>query len=179
MSTKVSRLVWYFAVRLLVALLVVGICVFVFYYAMNASNISIVLKDGMAQRAKVIMMDADSSDLTKFFQGSYIDRDENLQQAFRGESPYRIYTVRGIDHRLNVEWMWCKPWDKTARVTFVERIPSIDGRVNGNYLEWARSLYGEDYKDPPKWPSARYNAVMVKENGQWHIRSVTFAGYVE
>ena len=33
-----------------------------FYYAMNATNIYIVLKDGMAKRAQVIMMEEDASE---------------------------------------------------------------------------------------------------------------------
>lgn len=171
--SRFSRFVWYIALRLLIVLLALGLCTFVFYYAMNASNISIVLKDGMALRARVIMMDAEPDDLTKFFQGSWIQRDEALQQALRGESPYRLYTVRGIDHRLKVESMWCRPWDKTVKVTFTESIPRVDGRLNGNYLEWARSLYGEDYKSVPRWPAGRYSAQLVKENGQWHVRNIT------
>ena len=39
-----------------------------FYYAMNATSISVILKDGMALRAQVIMMDEDADELTKYFQ---------------------------------------------------------------------------------------------------------------
>ena len=110
----------------------VGAFTVTFYYAMNASNIYIVLKDGMAKRAQVIMMGESPSDLTKFFQGSYLQRDENLLLAIDGRSPYSYYTIRGIDHRLEMTWMWCWPWESTARVEFIETIPRIDGRVNGD-----------------------------------------------
>ena len=55
------RLVWFLASRLLLITVLVGLMVTVFYYAMNLANIHVVLKDGMAMRAKVIMMDEDAS----------------------------------------------------------------------------------------------------------------------
>ena len=36
-----------------------------------------------------------------------------------------------------------------------------------------RALYGEGYESPPKWQGGRYSATMVKENNQWHIRSLS------
>ena len=170
--SKIRRFIWYLAARLFLILAVLSLCVVVFYYAMNASNIYIVLKDGMAKRAQVIMMDESADDLTKFFQGSYLQKDENLQLAIAGKSPYTYYTVRGIDHRLSMTWMWCWPWESTARATFTEQIPRIDGRVNSKNAEAAKALYGEGYESPPRWQGGRYTATLVKENNQWHIRSI-------
>jgi hypothetical protein len=170
---KLRRFVWYLASRLLILLLLLGFAVVTFYYAMNATNISVVLKDGMALRAQVIMMDEDPAELTKFFQPNYLQRDENLLQALDGKSPYTIYTIRGIDHRLELKWMWCWPWDTTAKAEFTERIPRIDGRINRQYEQTAIVLYGEDnYESPPRWQSAYYTASLVKENDQWKIRSI-------
>ncbi len=170
---RLRRFIWYLAGRLLLLIIVLGLCTVTFYYAMNASNIYIVLKDGMAKRAQVIMMGDSADDLTKFFQGSYLQRDENLLLAIDGKSPYTYYTVRGIDHRLELTWMWCWPWESTARVEFTEAIPRIDGRVNASDAEAARALYGDGYESPPKWQAGRYSAVLVKENNQWHIRSIS------
>lgn len=170
---KLRRFIWYLAGRLLLITVLLGLFTVTFYYAMNASNIYIVLKDGMAKRAQVIMMGESPSELTKFFQGSYLQRDENMLLAIDGRSPYSYYTIRGIDHRLEMTWMWCWPWESTARVEFIETIPRIDGRVNGDYAEAARALYGEGYESPPKWQGGRYTATMVKENNQWHIRSLS------
>ena len=169
---KLRRLVWYFASRLLLIIIVLGLCTVTFYYAMNATNIYIVLKDGMAKRAQVIMMGDSASELTKFFQGSYLQKDENLAIAIDGKSPYTYYHVRGIDHRLDMTWMWCWPWESTARVEFTESIPRIDGRVNSKNADAARALYGDGYESPPRWQGGRYTAVLVKENNQWHIRSI-------
>ena len=169
---KLRRFIWYLASRLFLILAVVSLCVVTLYYAMNATNIYIVLKDGMAKRAQVIMMDAPANDLTKFFQGAYLQRDDNLQRAIDGKSPYSYYTVRGIDHRLSMSWMWCWPWENTARVTFTESIPRIDGRVTAKHADSAKALYGEGYESPPRWQGGKYTVTMVKENNQWHIRSI-------
>ena len=55
------RLVWYIASRLLVITLVLGLMVTGFYYAMNVTNINVVLKDGMARRASELAEDAGCS----------------------------------------------------------------------------------------------------------------------
>ncbi len=167
------RLMWFIASRLFVVTLLAGLCVVVFYYAMNLSNIQVVLKDGMAHRAKVIMMDEDMSRLTKYFQSAFLERDSALIALQNGQSPYRDYNVRGIDHRLEMGFLWLWPWDDTARVDIVERIPRIDGRVKGSRAEELVSQRGESAVYPPAWKSAKYRAVLVKESGQWHIRSLT------
>ena len=57
------RFVWYIASRLFIVLILIGILTVTFYYAMNATNIYVVIKDGMARRAQVIMMDEPLSSL--------------------------------------------------------------------------------------------------------------------
>ena len=78
---RLRRFIWYLAGRLFLLLTLLSLFTVTFYYAMNATNIYIVLKDGMAKRAQVIMMEEDASELTKFFQSSYLQRDQNLQIA--------------------------------------------------------------------------------------------------
>lgn len=47
------------------------------------------------------------------------------------DQPYRDYNIRGIDHRLEMGFLWTWPWDDVVRVDIIERIPSIDGRAKG------------------------------------------------
>ena len=61
------RLIWFIASRLLVILLVLGLLTVAFYFSMNATNIYIIIKDGMARRAQVIMMDEPVSQLDNYF----------------------------------------------------------------------------------------------------------------
>ena len=171
--TRLRRFIWYLASRLLLVIVLLGLFTVTLYYAMNTTNVYIVLKDGMAKRAQVIMMNEDTTELNKYFQSSFLQRDQNLLIAEEGQSPYQYYTIRGIDHRLELTWMWCWPWESTARVEFTERIPRIDGRLNRTYADAAKALYGDGYETPPKWQGGRYTATLVKENNQWHIKSIT------
>ena len=63
------RLIWHIASRLLVLTLVLGLLITGFYYAMNMTNIYIVLKDGMARRAQVVMHQEDEKELNKYKKG--------------------------------------------------------------------------------------------------------------
>lgn len=167
------RFVWYLATRLMLLCAVLGLMVVAFYYSMNATNIYIVLKDGMAKRAQVIMMGEDPADLTKYFQKNFLEYDSALKAAEQGSSPYRQYTIRGIDHRLDMKWMWCWPWEDTAKADITESIPRIDGRANSASREALLAAGGEESLSPPKWDTASYRAILIRENGQWRIKSLT------
>lgn len=166
------RLVWHVASRLLIVTIVLGLLVTGFYYAMNMTNIYIVLKDGMARRAQVVMMTEDVTELRKYFYDSFLSRDAAVQTVVEGTSPYQAYNIVGIDHRLSMSFTWVWPWDSTARVDITERIPAIDGRVKGTVAEDYIERFGSEALYPPEWISARYRATLVKENGQWKILSI-------
>ena len=168
------RMIWHIASRLLIITVVLGLLVTGFYYAMNMTNIYIVLKDGMARRAQVVMMTEEMGELQKYFYDSFLNRDPAVQTVVNGTSPYQDYNIVGIDHRLTMGFAWVWPWDSAARVdvAITERIPAIDGRVKGTRAEEYIDLYGSDALYPPKWNSARYKATLVKENGQWKILSL-------
>lgn len=170
------RFVWYLASRLLVITMVAGLMVVTFYYAMNLANIQVVLKDGMARRAQVIMMNEDPSELTKYFQTAFLERDAALIAVQQGNNPYVDYNVRGIDHRLSMGFTWLWPWDETVRVDITEQIPRIDGRVKGARADELLAQRGEAALYPPAWISGAYRATLVKENGQWRIKSLVLLG---
>ena len=168
------RIIWFFANRLLVLCLILGLVVTVFYYTMNLSNIQIVLKDGMANRAKYIMgMETDRKELEKYFLTACIEKDDYLQYADSGNSPYADYNIRGIDHRLDMGFLWVWPWENAVRVNITEKIPRIDGRVKGLKADEVIAQQGQDAIYPPDWPEMTYRALLVRENGQWKIRNLT------
>ena len=79
------RIVWFFANRLLVLCVILGLIMTVFYYTMNLSNIQIVLKDGMAYRAKYIMgMDDSRKELDKYFLKVCLENDSAVLTAEEG-----------------------------------------------------------------------------------------------
>ncbi len=154
------RLVWFIASRLLALLLVLGILSVTFYFAMNAMNIYIIVKDGMATRAKVVMMDESVSALDNYFFSSWISRDELIQSAVNGTDPYQNSDITGIDHRISLHWVWCWPWENTAKATVSERIPAIDGK-------------SADENGVPKWQNAKYSIILSRSSGNWKIRDIT------
>lgn len=171
------RFVWYLASRLLLICVVLGLMVVAFYYAMNMANIYVVLKDGMAYRAQVVMMEADESELTKYFMPSFLEQDQVLLATKQGNSPYKDYNVRGIDHRLEMEWMWCWPWEDTARATVTERIPGIDGKMKSGVKDAAAAAGVTD--SVPRWQSTQYSVLLTRENGQWRIKNMSVARVID
>ena len=168
------RGIWFIAGRLLVICLVLGLMITVFYYTMNLSNIQIVLKDGMAGRAKYIMgVSTQHSDLEKFFVAEYLSSDELVTAADQEMSPYADYNIRGIDHRLETGFFWIWPWENSVRLEITERIPRIDGRVKGLKADEVIAARGDGAVYPPEWPEASYQVQLTRENGQWKIRTMT------
>ena len=170
------RIVWFFANRLLVLCLILGLIMTVFYYTMNLSNIQIVLKDGMANRAKYIMgMENNRKELDKYFQTGCLENDNAVRAADEGNSPYENYNVRGIDHRLEMGFMWVWPWENSVRLTIKEKIPRIDGRIKGSKADEVIAKEGNEALYPPAWQDAEYRAYLTRENGQWKIKTLTSA----
>lgn len=168
------RLIWYVSSRLLALFCVLGVITLVFYFAMNATNIYIILKDGMAKRAQVVMMGQDE-DLTRYFSAAYLERDAQLSEAKNGQSMYQnYYSITGFDHRMNLDWVWCWPWEDNARATITERIPGIDGKLKSSARDVLQSD-GTPLPATPKWQSVQYSVLLSRENGQWRIRNLTAA----
>ncbi|MBR5111768.1 MAG: hypothetical protein IK099_16425 [Clostridia bacterium] len=171
------RLVWYLTSRLLILFCVLGLMTMAFYFSMNATNIYIILKDGMAKRAQVVMMGAEE-DLSAYFSPAYLERDPLLIEARSGQSAYqRFYAITGFDHRISLDSFWCWPWEDTARVTITERIPAIDGKLKSSAREEAAAA-GVSLTTP-KWQATQYNVLLSRENGQWRIRNLTTVKVIE
>lgn len=167
------RTVWFIAIRLLVICLVLGLAVTVFYYAMNLCNIQVVIKDGLANRAKAIMqIETDSSVLERYFQPACLSSDTALAEASSGKGPYDDYNIRGIDHRAEMSYFWIWPWETSVRVIVREKIPKIDGRAKGTRADELVAQYGNDALYPPEWPDTVYRVSLVRENGQWRIKTL-------
>lgn len=167
------RLIWYVSSRLLVLCSVLGLMTMAFYFSMNATNIYIILKDGMAKRAQVVMMGAEE-DLTKYFSPACLERDAQLNEARSGQSAYQnYYNITGFDHRISMDWFWCWPWEDTAQATITERIPAIDGKLKASAREAAATVGVS--ASAPKWQTTQYTVLLSRENGQWHIRNLSVA----
>lgn len=169
------RFLWFVVSRLAIILVVLGLITTAFYFSMNATNIYITLKDGMAKRAQVVLMDT-GDDLSVYFAPAYLERDPLLLDVQNGSSTYRnFYSVTGIDHRIRLDSFWCWPWDDTARATITESIPGIDGKLKSSVREQALAL---SLPSQPKWQSVQYHVLLTRENNQWRIKNLSVAQYV-
>ena len=165
------RLIWYISSRLFILCCVLGLATMAFYFAMNSTNIYIIVKDGLAKRAQVVMMGADEN-LNNYFSAACQERDTQLAEARNGRSPYQLYyNITGFDHRIALDSFWCWPWDDTARAVVTERIPAIDGKIRtASKEEAANAGYTQT---TPQWPSRQYTVLLGRENGQWHVKNLT------
>ena len=171
------RLIWYISSRLLVLCCVLGLMTTVFYFAMNATYIDIVLKDGMAKRAQVVMQ-GEEAELDKYFAPAYLERDSLLAAARNGQSVYQnYYNITGFDHRISLDWFWCWPWEDTARATVTERIPGIDGKMKSGVKDAAAAAGVTD--SVPRWQSTQYSVLLTRENGQWRIKNMSVARVID
>ncbi|MBO4378016.1 MAG: hypothetical protein J5889_03580 [Clostridia bacterium] len=156
---SLRRFVWFIASRLLIALLVMGVLTITLYYAMNATGIYVIIKDGMAKRAQVIMMNEPTSSLDSYFSQNWIARDDAVQEAVNGSGPYQNCSITGFDHRISLSRVWSWPWENYATATVTESIPGIDGRSATGSV--------------PAWPTSKYTITLSKESGTWKIRNIT------
>ena len=171
------RLIWYICTRLLVICCMLGLIIMAFYFSMNATNSYILLKDGMAKRAQVIMMGEDV-DLSSYFSAAYLERDSRLAEARNGQSTYQTdYNITGFDHRITMNWFWCWPWEDTARATVTERIPGIDGKMKSGVKDAAAAAGVTD--SVPRWQSTQYSVLLTRENGQWRIKNMSVARVID
>lgn len=172
------RFLWYIAKRLMGVTILVGVLIIAFYMAMNTANITILLKDGMALRAEVVMKSEDSAQLSKYFDENFLHVDTVLNIGLSEQSPYKDYNITGIDHRLKLEWLWCWPWEDTARANFVESVPKIDGRIKPSLRAEAEAV-DPSRVYPPHWQSGRYVATLERVSGRWKIASIKLLEVVQ
>lgn len=159
----ISRLLWHIATRLIIFSVVIGLLILAFYLAMDTSNIYILLKDGMQQRASVILTQKNADTLTNFFTNEFLMDDETLSIGLSDQSPYVNYSVSGFTYQLSMESMWAWPWDSTATATIVEKIPKINGKVKSGKSSLVESA------TPPAWYGGRYVVTLRRIGGQWKI----------
>ncbi len=159
----IRRLLWFIASRLVIVSVVIGLLILAFYLAMDTSNIFLLLKDGMQQRAGVILTRKDADSLTNYFTNEFLLNDETLNIGLSDNSPYAYYNITGFTYDLSMESMWAWPWDDSATATIVERVPRINGKVLSSKAKLAPS------EAPPGWYGGRYVVTLKRIGGQWKI----------
>lgn len=159
----ICRLLWYIATRLIILSVVAGLLILAFYLSMDTSNIYLLLRDGMQQRASVILTQKNADTLTNYFTSDFLMNDQTLRIGLSDQSPYVNYNVTGFTYQVSMESMWAWPWDSTATATIVEKIPKINGKVKSGKSKQVESA------NPPAWYGGRYVVTLRRISGQWKI----------
>lgn len=167
----VRRLLWFAATRLLMVVVIVALLTMAFYMCMNASNIYILLEDGMELRAQAILTREGADELPNFFRDEFLSADQALNIGLSDQSPYMDYNITGFDHVISMEWVWSWPWENTAEAVIVERVPRIDGKVVSS--KSAQVKEGTLSANPPSWQGGRYRVKLYRAGGRWKIASLT------
>lgn len=160
------RLLFFLVQKVLLFAIIAGVLTFGFMQGMNLTNIRILVGDGLDMRAGAAFGLKEMSELIKFFTRDYLESDALLR-----DMPYRDYTIRGYDMRLEVDSITTFPWQDRAEAVVTERIVAIDGELPvAKQTEEQRKI--KEKILPPKWPDAVYQLSLVRTDGRWRIASV-------
>jgi hypothetical protein len=162
------RFLSYIIRNLFVLAIVAALIVVSFFIAMNASNIFILLNDGLEKRASVILVKEDANELNKFFTEEFLAEDNLLKQ-----NEYIDFIIRSFDHQVSIQWMWNWPWSNKATATVVERVKNIDGELPDEKKS-DEEKKSKKKIPPPKWKNAKYKLFLVKDGIAWKIDKMVF-----
>lgn len=152
------RAAWFTLRTLLVITFVVSATLFVFLEAMAASNIYILVTEGMELRANCIFDQKDKQEMLQYFSEGFVKNDELIN-----DNVYEYYAISKFDYRLKIDDMNIWPWNKTATITVTERIPVILGNAKIDAPTDA----------VPEWDNAQFKVVCLKDNNRWYITKIT------
>ena len=163
----IIRSIWFVAKIAIICVIVSALMIVGYIMARDIANVYIITTDGMKLRAGVVLGLEDSSDLYKFFSGSLVTSDVELNS-----SKYDDYLMRDYDYNLKIKSLWCNPWGKTAEVVVVESIPEIDG-------EKPATTENEEIIAPPEWPRRMFKINFINQDDRWLINEITIMEYLD
>lgn len=154
----VRRSIWYVFRTVLIISLILGAAYAVFTEGMYATNIYVIVTEGMALRADTVLKNGSVSDLKQYFTEEFLEQDELVNSG-----RYLDYLVDTYDYRYSIKGISVLPWAKSGSMRFVERIPVIVG-----------SSVSDDVTQPlPAWTPMYYRVKLVKVDGRWLISELS------
>ncbi len=156
-----KRSIWYILKSLLIVAAIVALCLGVFIEGLHASNLYILVTEGMAARADTILNNGSSAELTKYFTEEYLNQDQALYAG-----AYEGITVSSYDYRLDVKGFFVLPWSVRATMTVDEHMAAINAAAD-NVEDGALA------PALPEWEAGRYQVIFLKVGSRWYINSIT------
>lgn len=128
---------------------------------MDTANVYIITQDGMAQRADVIFKLSDSNSILSFYTREFLVNDDMLRNDIYTDS-----IIRDYEYSLDVESLWCLPWEGTGSVIAVESVSKIDGEIPTHEYDDEGNIISLPI---PSWERGRYEIKLNKTEGRWYI----------
>lgn len=160
---KLRRLLWFLLRNLLIILVVVAAIIGLLFSARAASNIGIIVKEGMRIRADVVLYDADFDMLEAYFTEDFVHNDPLLNAG-----RYDDYVISNHSYKILVAGFWCWPWQQHITVRATEVVSNINGDLRSESL----SKDPDESRVPPAWESAELAISLCVVDGKWKIDSL-------
>jgi len=158
------RLLSYILTRLTLLAIIVILIILAIFIGYDWANINVIINEGLAERADVILTNQEPADLSKFYTQNFLDRDSLLSRK-----PYENYMISGYDHRVKMKKLWVWPWQRETSVIIEEVVTHIEGN----------SKNGDSNNDTiPAWESGEKIIVMEKD-GRWRIDNIILTKPIE
>lgn len=154
-----TKMLWFFIKRLTIFLIVVLIGFYVYFTALNITNVYVVASDGMHEIAAQALMQNESTELSNYFSQKIIDDKQYLLTQ-----EYSDCTIWDFKYKLKIEPFICLPISRSITITATETINEIDGQ--------AKKVDGVE-QSIPAWDNAKYKITLSKNSkDQWIITNI-------
>lgn len=156
--TTPRRSAWFVFKTALILALIVSLLSVAFFFAMDASNIYIIVTEGMTLRMDCTLGGTDYNEMYEYFLASFVNGDEQIHV-----NQYNDYDIDTYDYRLDINALGLFPFASSATMTVTERVPSISGKAGPN----------AESATVPNWTPGKYLVSCTKLDGRWYIEDVT------
>lgn len=159
-TNKILRFFIYILSRLLIVAICVGLILLAFFTAMSTMNASVILEDGLSERASY-MFSPEDSDNEAIFSRLFTSNFLNENSAEMAEK-YAAFDITDFNQKVSSQFRIVYPWDTKVTFHVTEIVEDIVGEPKDT----------ESTESVPAWENGEYDVVMVKENGQWKIDQI-------
>lgn len=162
-GVSVGKFFLYIAGKVIAVLLAAGVVALVFWTALNTMDVSVMVKDGFAKRASVILIPLENDDteiLPKVFTQDYLQESGLAEQTTNA-----AYSVKNYAQRTDVSFALVLPWVNEIELTVKDVVESIHCTV-------AQDATQEELVDE-LIESGEYRVRVVKDDeGMWKIDDI-------